>query len=123
MFTVIGNNVNMSNPAQTPQDTFWWRLTHLEPAMYKAAIVAFFVLLTAVGVHFATSIPDALTGLVAVLVPLVQALWTRGSVVPNDKVVVSAPDPIGSPTIVAPGPALTTAPDAAILYAARHDAA
>jgi hypothetical protein len=39
---------------------------------------------------------------------MVQALWTRGSVTPNAKVVVYKPDPVNHPAELAPGEAVSS---------------
>lgn len=87
--------------------------------MYRGLVVAGAALLASVGVHFTPSIPDSIIGVIVVLVPIVQGVWTRGAVTANDRVVVVAPDPIDQPRFVMPGDAVTSAPDKAIVEAAR----
>src|SRR6266403_5320962 len=97
-------------------------LSELQPAMFRGAVVAVIAALASVGVQVAPGVPDVivnvLTGVVTVSA-LISALWTRPAVTPNSKVIVYAPDPIGSPRAVEPGEYVTRAPDAAILDAAR----
>lgn len=104
--------------ASNPEDTFWWRLVHLNPSIYKGVIVAIIALLAVIGVHIAPGLPDALDGLIAALSVLVQAVWVKSSVTPNAKVVVAVEDPHQGGSVVVPGEATTTASDAAILRAA-----
>lgn len=101
-----------------PQDTFWWKLTHLDPAVYKGLVVAVIGLLAAFGVAIAPDIPDQVIGLVVALMAIVQAIWTRRDVTPNAKVVAYLPDPF-KPAAIAPGEATTTASDNKILDAAK----
>lgn len=102
-----------------PEDSFWYRLTKLEPAVWRGLIVAVVTLLASFGVLISPAIPDALVGLIAVVVPLVQALWTRASVTANARVAVLVPDPVNDPSKVEAGEAVTTATNAEILGAAR----
>lgn len=101
-----------------PQDTFWWRLTHLEPAVYKSLVVAVVGLLAALGVAIAPGVPNEVIGLVIAAMAVVQGLWTRQGVTPNSKVVVYLPDP-SEPHAVEAGEAVTTADDSTILDAAK----
>lgn len=96
-------------------DSFWWRITHLEPAIFKGLILSLVGILTAFGVHVSDAIPDSLIGFIVVALAFAQAMWTRKSVTPNAKV-VSYVDNHGNLT---PGEATTLAGDAAILSAAR----
>lgn len=101
-----------------PQDSFWWRLTHLDPAVYKAVVVAVVGLLVALGIKVAPGVPDQVILLVVALAAVVQGLWTRKGVTPNAKVVAYLPDPF-VPHAIEAGEAATTASDAAILEAAK----
>lgn len=101
-----------------PQDTFWWRLTHLDPAIYKGIVVAVVALLTSIGVVISPTIPDSVVILIVAVMSMVQALWTKTSVTPNAKVIAYLDDPL-KPKEILPGEAITTATDAAIVKAAR----
>ena len=101
-----------------PQDTFWWRLTHLEPAVYKGLVVAIVGLLAALGVAVAPAVPDGVIGVIIAAMALAQSVWTRRGVTPNAKVVAYLPDPNNSSNIMA-GEAVTTASDNRILSAAK----
>jgi len=97
----------------------WWRIVNLNPVLLRGALVALVTLLGAVGILVAPGIPDALVGLLAGAAAIVQAVWTRPSVTPNARVVVRAPEPITEPGVVEAGEAITSAPNAEILAAAR----
>lgn len=103
------------------RDTIWWRLVHLEPAVWRGAVVAVVALLGALGIIVAPGIPDALIAAWVALAAVVQALWTRPAVTANARVVVEAPDPVDRPGRVLAGEAVTGASDALILAAARSD--
>jgi len=92
-----------------PADTnIWWRLTHLEPAMYRGGVVAVVALLGSLGLVVADADTAAIVAVVTAVVGLVQALWTRGAVTANQRVVVYKPDPVDQPSLVAPGIAVAT---------------
>jgi hypothetical protein len=100
--------------------TFWWRLLHLDPVLFRSAVVAIVALLASLGIVVSDTIPDSLITAVATIAALVAAIWNRDGVTPNDKVVVYQPDPIGQPSVVLPGAA--TAEDSSdnqIVQAAR----
>lgn len=101
-----------------PQDTFLWRLIHLNPSLYKGLIVALIALLAIVGVHIAPGLPDALDALVVAVSAITQAVWVKTSVTPNAQVVVAVENPHQGGDVVVPGEATTTASNAAILRAA-----
>lgn len=104
-----------------PQDTFWWRLVHLDPALLRGLVVALVLLLGGLGVSIATDVPDTVVTAIAAFLAIVQALWTRPAVTANARVVVAAPDPVNRPGRVVAGEAVTTATSDAILDAARSD--
>lgn len=106
------------NPKDS-RDSFWWRLVHLDPAVYRGIIMAVVLLLVSVGIAVSDNIPNAVIGVVAAVFALVQAMWTKNAVVPNDKVVSYLPDPVNAPGVVYAGAAVTTASDDAVLDAAR----
>lgn len=108
----------MSN--NEPQDNFIWRLTHLNPAVYKGLVLAVVWVLASVGVAVSPNVPDSIIGLIAAVLAVVQALWTRGSVTPNAKVVSYLADPVNAPQHISPGEAVTTASDRAIISAAKN---
>lgn len=97
-------------------DSFWWRITHLEPAIFKGLILALVGILASFGVHVSEAVPDSLIGFIIAALALIQAVWVRRSVTPNAKVVSY----VGSDghTLRA-GEATTTAGDAAVIAAAR----
>lgn len=100
------------------EDNFWYRLTKLEPAVYRGLIVATVALLASIGIVISPGVPDALVGFIWALSAIVQALWTRGSVTANARVSVLVPDPVNNPQIVEAGEAISTAPNAEIIEAA-----
>lgn len=104
---------------KNPEDTFWWRLVHLNPSLYKGVIVALIAVLAIVGVHVSPGLPDALDGLIVALSAIVQAVWVKTSVTPNAQVVVAVEDPHQGGSQIVSGEATTTASDAAILKAAN----
>lgn len=92
-----------------PEDAgFWWKLVNLNPALWRALIVATIALLGAVGIAVNGSIEDSLFLFITAVAAVVQGLWTRKGVTANQKVVVYKPDPIDNPTMVLPGPAVST---------------
>ena len=99
--------------------TFSWRLIHLDPAVFRGAVVAVVALLGAVGIRLSPAVPDALIAVWVPLAAMVQAVWTRPAVTANARVVVLAPDPVGNPRVVAAGEAVTLASNVAIIDAAR----
>jgi hypothetical protein len=102
------------------QNSFWWRLVHMNPALFRGGVVA---VVTVAGLFGIVVIPGLDEKLVAVWVPLmaiVQAVWTRDGVTPNEKVVVFAPDPVMRPRAVEAGQASTSASDTSIVDAARE---
>lgn len=102
-----------------PNNSLWYRLTKLEPAVYRGLIVAVVAILATVGVSIAPGLPDQIIALIWAVSAIVQALWTRQSVTANAKVAVSVPDPVNAPQVVEAGEAMTTAPDKQILEAAK----
>ena len=102
-------------------DNFWYRLTKLDPAIYRGLIIAAVALLASVGVIISPGVPDALIGFIWAVSALVQAVWTRQAVTANAKVAVLVPDPVNNPQIVVAGEAITTAPNAAIISAATEN--
>lgn len=106
-------------PQVQPNDTLWWRLVNLNPALLRGLIMAVVLLLSSVGILISPEVPNSLIGFIATVLAIVQALWTKGSVTPNAKVAVSVPDPINAPGVVEAGDAVTTANGAQIITAAR----
>lgn len=98
--------------------SIWYKLIKLDPAVFRGLIVAMAALLASVGVAISPGVPDAVIGFFVVLVPIVQALWTRPAVTANARVAVLVPDPVNNPQIIEAGAAITTAPDAEIITAA-----
>jgi hypothetical protein len=101
-----------------PQDTFWWRLVHLDPAVFRGLVVAIVGLLATLGVAVAPGLPDSLIVVIVMGMAVIQGLWTRNGVTPNAKVVTYLADP-SKPSAILPGDATTTASDSKILTAAR----
>jgi uncharacterized membrane protein YfcA len=99
---------------------FMWRLVHLEPALWRALVMAVVALAGSVGILISPDLPESLLGVLGAVLAIVQMMWTRGAVTPNAKVVVSAPDPIGDPATVTAGEATTEASTKDILDAARE---
>lgn len=99
---------------------FWHRLVQLDPALLRGLVMATVFLLGTLGVVVTPELPDALVGWIAVVLAIVQALWTRGAVTPNKKVLVYVPDPIEKPNAVEAGEAVTLASTVAILEAAME---
>lgn len=101
------------------EDSFLYRLSKLDPAVFRGIIVGIVTILADVGVVIAPGIPDALVGVITAVAVISQALWTRNGVTPNAKVAVMVPDPYNEPHIVAPGEAVTTATPKEIVAAAE----
>lgn len=87
---------------------FWWKLTHLEPALYAGIVTAVVAVLASVGFAISDSATSSIISAVVVIVGLVQALWTRSKSTPNQKVVVYKPDPVNSPNEVSAGSAVSS---------------
>jgi len=102
-----------------PQDSFWWRLVHLDPAIYRGLIMALVFALAGFGIRLSDDIPDSLIVLVGAVFALIQALWTKPAVTPNAKVVTYMPD-LDKPRGIVSGEANTTASDERILTASRQ---
>lgn len=110
--------ISVRRPVVNPNDNFWYRLTKLDPAVFRGLIVAIVALLASVGVAISPGVPDALIGFIWAVSALVQAAWTRQAVTANAKVAVVVPDPVNNPQIIEAGEAIATAPPAAIVEAA-----
>lgn len=95
------------------------RIVQLDPALLRGLIVAAALLLASFGVVISNNTQTAILGFIAAIIALLQGLWTRNAVTPNAKVAVVIPDPINAPHIVAPGSAVTTAPESDIIAAAK----
>lgn len=92
-----------------PEDPgFWWKLVHLDPVLLRGAVIAGAALAGSLGFAIGDQKVEAFLAAAAALMYLVQALWTRKAVVPNAKVVAYKPDPVDAPTVIAPGPAVST---------------
>ncbi len=98
---------------------FWWRLVHLNPAVYRAFIMALAALLVGLGLTFGADLPEQIVVLLGAVFALVQGLWTKEAVVPVDKVLAYLPDPVDRPNAVAAGVAVTGASNEQIIEAAR----
>lgn len=102
-----------------PQDSFWWKLINLDPALVRGVVIAVVALLGTFGILVSDQLSDNLVALLLAILAIVQAVWTKRAVTPNAKVVVRAPDPVNAPDVVAPGEAVTTATSNDIVEAAR----
>lgn len=98
----------MAHNSREATPSFWWKLTNLEPAVYRAIIVAIFGILASLGVVVSDKVPDQLVVLILALLPLVQGVWTRSSTVPEAKVVLYSNDPANGLQLVS-GPAVPSA--------------
>lgn len=99
-------DVKAENIPDSPN--LWWKLTHLEPALYAGIVTAVVAILASIGFAISDSATNAIISAVVVVVGLVQALWTRSKSTPNQKVVVFKPDPVNSPDKVSAGPAVSS---------------
>lgn len=118
---VLLYRTRLNSPApkeRTMQDTLWWRLVHLEPAVLRGAITGLVGLAGALGILLSPDLPDTILGVWVPLAAIVQALATRPAVTANARVVVETPDPINNPGTVVAGEAVTTATNKQILDAA-----
>jgi hypothetical protein len=88
-----------------PKDSIWWRLINLQPATWRGLVVAVIGFLAALGFIVKPEIPEAFLGVVAILLPIVQALWTKSAVTPNAKVAIRIDDPISKPAEITAGEA------------------
>lgn len=102
------------NPNGT-DNSFWYRLVHLNPSLFRALVVSLFALLASFGVIVSDQIPDSTITFILALAAIIQALWTRNGVTANAKVVAYLPDPVRAPAVISAGPAVTTAPPADIV--------
>lgn len=113
------HNTDTQGGPQVDKNGFWYRLVHLDPALFRGLVVAVVALLASIGILVSPDLADSLVGAVVALSAIVQALWTKPAVTPNDKVVVYVPDPVSQPGQVAPGNAVTSATNSEIVEAAR----
>lgn len=98
--SAVEKSVEMTN--------FWWRLVHLDPAILRGAVIAIVALVSALGFVVSGQTLEAFLTAIGALLAIVQALWTRGAVTPNAKVVVYKPDPVNQPALLAPGEAVSS---------------
>lgn len=68
--------------------SIWYKLVHMEPALWRGLIMAVFTMLASFGILVSDDVPNNLIALVLALAAIIQALWTRQAVVPEEKVVV-----------------------------------
>lgn len=90
-------------------ESIWWRLTHLEPVVYRTFVVALFTLLVTLGLETKTELPDAVTGFVVALAAIIQVVWVRRGVIPESKVVTYLDNPVENSADLQAGQAITTA--------------
>lgn len=102
-----------------PQDNIWWKLVHLDPALFRGLVIAVITVLGAFGILISPDLTDSLVGVLVAVMAVAQALWTRAGVTANARVVVAVPDPVNAPDAVVPGEAVTDAPAEEIVEAAR----
>ena len=88
-----------------PKYGFLWRLVNLQPAVWRGLVVAALAVAGALGLDVAVDLPDNIMLVIIGIIPVIQALWTKGAVTPNAKVVVVEPDPVNAPGEIAAGPA------------------
>jgi hypothetical protein len=106
---LLKNEVADARAEKIPDNPSWlWRMTHLEPSVYAGSISAIVLILGAVGLVISGKDVSAITGGVAAAIGIVQAVWTRKKVTANAKVVVYKPDPVGAPTKVSAGDAVSS---------------
>jgi hypothetical protein len=87
---------------------FWWKLIHLDPAVYRGVVTSVLAIFTSFGFAVSDQKSIAIVSLVAAIAFLVQAFWTRGAVTPNKKVLAYKPDPINRPSKIVPGEAVSS---------------
>lgn len=107
------------NPNGT-DNSLWYRLVHLNPALWRGLVVATVALLASSGVVISDQIPNNLVLFIGAVAAIVQALWTKTGVTPNAKVVSFLPEPIMRPGYIRAGEAVTTATEPAIVRAATQ---
>ena len=105
-------------PVGDPKDSVMWRLVNLQPAVWRGLVVAVIAIAGTFGFDAATDLPDNVMLVIIGLIPIIQAVWTKGAVTPNAKVAVVVPDPVGEPNVVAAGKAVVSAPAEFIAEAA-----
>lgn len=112
----------MGNSEDIPQDAgFWWKLVHLNPTLYRGLLIAIAGVLAYLGIGFTVGFQDSIFTLVISVVAIIQALWTKGSVTANQKVVVYKPDPVESPNVLASGLSISYDENALVRAAANTD--
>lgn len=104
--TDINNDLHLEGIPDVP--SFFWKLTHLDPAVYRGIVVSVVGLLATFGLILSDQNSGAIVAVVSAIAALVQAIWTRGAVTPNQKVVVYKPNPVGEPTVVVAGQAVSS---------------
>lgn len=87
---------------------FWWKIVHLEPAVYKGIIVSVVGILATFGLIISDQNSGAAYTAIAAVVALIQAVWTRNSVTANSKVLAYKPNPVDEPTVVTAGQAVSS---------------
>jgi hypothetical protein len=87
---------------------FWWKLVHLDPAIYRGVVVSVVGILTTFGLIVSDQETGATVTIIASLVAIIQAVWTRGAVTANQKVLAYKPDPVDHPTVIAAGDAVSS---------------
>lgn len=98
----------MGNSEDIPEDAgFWWKLVHLNPTLYRGLLVAVAGVLAYLGIGFTVGFQDSIFALIVSAVAIIQALWTKGAVTANKKVVVFKPDPVDAPHVLASGEAIS----------------
>lgn len=106
---------DMSDPVRDQREEgipenpgFFWKLIHLNPALWRGVVIAVFALLSAFGFFVVQERQEAVLGLLMALVALFQAFWTKDATMAKRQVVVYKPDPVAEPTKVSPGPAVSS---------------
>jgi hypothetical protein len=100
------SDIEKANVPDSPN--LLWKMTHLEPTLYRGGVVAVVALLAAIGFGVSGSTTDTISAIVVFVASVVQAFWTRKSVTANAKVVVYKPNPVDAPKQVAAGAAVSS---------------
>jgi hypothetical protein len=87
---------------------FFWKLVHLNPAVWRGIVMAILALAATFGFVVSDQNTEAIVSAVTALLVIVQAIWTRGAVTANKKVIAYKPDPIEDPSHIVPGEAVST---------------
>ena len=104
--TDIDRDLHLEDIPDAP--SFFWRLSHLDPAVYRGIVVSIVCVLAAFGLIVSDQSAGAIVAVVSAIAAIVQAVWTRKAVTPNQKVLAYKPDPVDSPALIAAGAAVSS---------------